>query len=61
MIIKVGELVHAGYQGGPMLFTGIVTRIVETSCVETIVHILCGNTIKYFILEEDNIERVESC
>ena len=61
MIINVGELVPAGYQGGPMLFTGIITRIVEVSCEETVVHVLCDNTIKYFVLEEDNIEKIEKC
>ena len=65
-MIKPGNLVNAGYQGGPMSFTGIVLRVEEKRSLfsekfaimetETVVHILCDGAIKHFILEEDNIE-----
>ena len=65
MILKVGHLVRAGYQGGPMKFTGIVTYIGAPAFGtlqghnETIVHVLSEKTIKYFTLEEDNIEVID--
>ena len=65
MILKVGHLVLAGYQGGPMKFTGIVTYIDDAGFdslkghKETVVHVLSEETIKYFTLEEDNIEVID--
>ncbi len=61
-MIKPGDLVKAGYQGGPMLYTGIVTKIADVTGemhYDTMVHVLCDGTIKFFALEEDNIEVIK--
>ena len=59
--ISIGNLVRAGYQGGPMMHTGIVTQVIEDypfgcEAPERLVHILSAGRIKIFSLEEDNIE-----
>jgi hypothetical protein len=59
--IKEGSLVRAGYQGGPMIHTGIVTQIIEDypygcELPESLIHILCSGRIKIFSLEEDNVK-----
>ena len=68
-MIRPGNLVKAGYQGGPMSYTGIVTCIEKKQSLfsekyaimetETIIHVLCDGTIKFFSLEEDNIEVIK--
>lgn len=59
--IKAGSLVRAGYQGGPMMYTGIVTQVIENYPIghqtpERLVHILSAGRIKIFSLEEDNVK-----
>ena len=65
-MIRQGSLVNAGYQGGPLSYTGIVTCIEKKERLfsdkyaitetEHMIHVLCDGTIKIFSLEEDNIE-----
>ena len=68
-ILRPGCLVKASYQNGATKHTGIVTSIQEKTSLfsdkygivekETIVHVLCDGTIKFFSLEEDNIEVIK--
>jgi hypothetical protein len=66
-MVEVGKLVTAGYQGGPMLYTGIVTAIQQQEFLrraavsrEDMAHVLCNGKIRYFSLQEDNIEVIEN-
>lgn len=68
-MLRVGSLVKAGYQGGPLRYTGIVTAINESTglfsdkyaIVETttMVHVLSEGELMVFDLEEDNIEVIK--
>jgi len=62
-MIKAGDYVKAGYQGGPMKHSGIVTSLEELTSghtgPETLVYILSEGTLKLFCLQEDNIEVIK--
>ena len=68
-MLRVGSLVKAGYQGGPQLYTGIVTDIKESTGLisdkyaiietTTMVHLLREGELLVFDLQEDNIEVIK--
>ncbi len=52
--MKVGDLVRAGYLGGPLLYRGIIIEINQH-----VAWVLYDKQELFFILEEDNIELID--